>query len=181
MARSTDDLAALIRVPLAECPAIPIFLRTSALAEWLAANGVDVKPDHAGRPSIDLPTAYRLQAEAEAGIKAEDARRRAAADKLAAQVDKAQQHRQDTYVKAYLAALPATSGSTHGLTEARQKAWRAVRAAERNLSPEVAQRLGPVSLDGLPGAPSFHMLGGTLLPPEDEPMEFRLNPTEGNR
>lgn len=181
MARSSDDPAALVRVPVAECPAVPIFLTNAGLAEWLAARGVEVKPDYAGRPSIDLPTAYRLQAEGEAGVKAEEARRRAAAAALGAQVDKAQQHRQDTYVKAYLAALPNTSGSTHGLTEARQKAWRAVRAAERNLSPEVAQRLGPVSLDGLPGAPSFHMLGGTLLPPEDEPLEFRLNPTEGNR
>lgn len=173
MARNTDDLAAqlaaLIRVPLSDVPAIPIFFRFDALEKWLHDQGVEVKPDHADRPSIDLATAYRLQAESVAGYEAEEARRQAAAEKLADQVDKAQRRRQEVYTKAYLAALPAAGMSTMGLTEARQRAWVAALSAEKNLPPEVAQRLGPVSLDGLPGAPASHMAGGTLLPDENVP------------
>lgn len=172
MARSNDDPAALIRVPLSDCPAIPIFHRYDALAAWLDARGVEVKPDHADRPSIDLATAYRLQAESVAEYEAEEARRQAAAEKLAAQVDKAQRRRQEVYSKAYLAALPAAGMSTMGLTTARQKAWLAVRAAEKHLPPEVAQRLGMVSPDGLPGAPDFHMMSGTLLPDDDDVQGF---------
>lgn len=167
MARNTDDLAALIRVPLSDCPAVPIFLRYDALQEWLDEHRVEVKPDHADRPSIDLATAYRLHAESVAEYEAEEARRRAAAEKLAADVDKAQRRRQEVYSRAYLAALPGAGMSTMGLTKARQDAWLAVRAAEKNLPQEVAQRLGPVSLDGLPGAPGFHMMSGTMLPDDD--------------
>lgn len=172
MARTTTDPATLIRVPIADCPYIPIYLG-SGLHEWFKANRVEVQPDYADRPSIDLPTAYRLKAEAEAFSEAEGKRRQAAAEKLTEDVDNAQRRRQEVYSKTYLANLPAGTGgntlaSTIALTEARQAAWIAVRAAEKHLPPEVAQQLGPVSLDGLPGNPGFHMMNITLLPPEQD-------------
>ena len=167
MAR-TNDPAALARVPLSDVPAVPIFSRNGQVFEWLKARGVEVKPDHADRPSITLADAYRLQAESVAENEAEQARRQAAAENMSAQIDKAQQRRQELYAKTYLANLPAGIASTMALTEARQAAWVAVRSAEKHLPPEVAQRLGPVSLDGLPGNPGFHMMNITMLPAQGE-------------
>lgn len=168
MARNVEGLAALVRVPLADCPYIPIYLNNAALGDWLTAHGVEVKPDHAGRPSIDLATAYRLQAESVAQAEAEQAQRQAAAERLTEEVDKAQRKRQELYEKTYLANLPpnGAAASTIALGEARQAAWKAIQKAERWLDPAVAQRLGPVSLDGLPGHPGFHMMNITILPPD---------------
>ncbi len=168
MAQTGEASAELVRVPLSDCPAVPIFLTNSAMEDWLAAHGVKVKPDHAGRPSIDLVTAYRLQAEAVAQAEAEQAQRQAAAERLTEEVDKAQRKRQELYEKTYLANLPpnGAAASTIALGEARQAAWKAIQKAERWLDPAVAQRLGPVSLDGLPGHPGFHMMNITILPPD---------------
>jgi hypothetical protein len=45
--------------------AMPLFVDGEQLADWCAAHGVEIRADHLGRPSVDVPTAYRLRAEAD--------------------------------------------------------------------------------------------------------------------
>jgi hypothetical protein len=45
--------------------AMPRFTYGPDLAAWSEAHEVEILPDHLGRPSVDLPTAYRLRAEAD--------------------------------------------------------------------------------------------------------------------
>jgi hypothetical protein len=66
--------------------AIPLFVDGDQLAEWCRAHEVEILADHLGRPSVDVPTAYRLRAEAdeqsERAIRATQEARAAHAAKL---------------------------------------------------------------------------------------------------
>ncbi|CAL8980362.1 hypothetical protein PROP_03140 [Propionicimonas sp. T2.31MG-18] len=167
MARTPSiNLAELVRVPLADVPGIPHFILNSALNDWLRAKRVVVKPDHAGRPSVDLPTAYRIQEEMEAETAAEEARRQAQAEKLADAVAEAQRRRQEVYTAAYLACGLNHSAGFAQVIDARKAAWKAVAKAEAGMPAEVARQLGAVSIDGLPGAQNFPMMNLTLVDPE---------------
>lgn len=167
MARTPSiNLAELVRVPLADVPCFPHFLRFDLQQDWIRSKRVEIKPDWAGRPSIDLPTAYRLQAENEADMAADEARRRAEAEKLDAAVTNAQERRQKIYTEAYLANLPGGTLSDGRMNEVRKQAWLAVYKAEKGLAPEIAMRLGGVSQNGLPGA--VEGMSMTTYIPQDE-------------
>ena len=64
MTRQTSS-SCMCRIPVDEA-AIPGFSTGDELAEWCRAHGVTIEPDHLGRPSVDVPTAYRLRAESDA-------------------------------------------------------------------------------------------------------------------
>jgi len=65
MTRQTSTSpACLCRIPVDEV-AIPTFATGVELADWAEAHGVSIEPDHLGRPSVDVPTAYRLRHESD--------------------------------------------------------------------------------------------------------------------
>jgi hypothetical protein len=45
--------------------AMPMFVSGPDFTEWCEAHQVEILPDHLGRPSVDVATAYRLRAEAD--------------------------------------------------------------------------------------------------------------------
>lgn len=49
------------RVPLADIPVIPLFVTGESREIWLKEHNVTVELDWAGRPSVDLETAWRLK------------------------------------------------------------------------------------------------------------------------
>jgi hypothetical protein len=44
---------------------MPVFIAGPDFSAWCAAHQVSIEPDHLGRPSVDVPTAYRPRAEAD--------------------------------------------------------------------------------------------------------------------
>ena len=66
------------RIPVDDV-AMPVFLTGPDFTAWCEAHQVSIEPDHLGRPSVDVPTAYRLWAEADeqaerSNLAAQDAR-----------------------------------------------------------------------------------------------------------
>lgn len=75
----------------------------AALNAWCVEHDVEVLPDYAGRPSVDLPTAYRLHAEAaEASRVSQEAfaeRKAREAEAAAAEMQRRREIWQTTYDK----------------------------------------------------------------------------------
>jgi hypothetical protein len=131
----------MCRVPITDA-AVPTFSTEAEFTTWTRANRVEVAPDHIGRSSIDLPTAYRLHADASARA---EAHARAEAERIArdkAELAAAQDLRQSTY----MAALAKARSSRKNHHEASQKAWDAVAKVESNTPDRIRHRLAGVSV-----------------------------------
>lgn len=68
-----------MRVPLTEVLGVPGFLYgTTSFEEWCRVERVDVQEDWNGRPSVDLPTAWRIKEKYDAMLaKSTESNRRA--------------------------------------------------------------------------------------------------------
>jgi hypothetical protein len=131
----------MCRVPLTDA-AVPTFRTAAEFATWAKANRVEVLPDHMGRPSLDLPTAYRLHGEASARAEVEN---RAETERVArdkAELAAAQERRQATY----LAALAKARSSRKNHHEASAIAGEAVAKAEKDTPDRIRHRLAGVSV-----------------------------------
>ena len=116
---------------------MPTFNTAAELTTWARANRVEVAPDHMGRPSIDLPTAYRLHAEDSARA---EAHARAEAERIArdrAELDAAQDRRQSTYMAAFAKARSSRKSDR----EASELGWEAVWKVEKNTPDHIRHRL----------------------------------------
>jgi hypothetical protein len=146
MARNTNS-GCLCRVPLGEAD-VPVFGTAAELNRWAAARGIEILPDHRGRPSVSMADAYALHAEAEVASRARREADEARAVAERAELVAAQENRQAVHTATYKAAVRRGKGTQ----EASQLAWEAVHKAERGLSQQVRDRLGQVRVPAVYGA-----------------------------
>jgi hypothetical protein len=135
----TTKTTCMCRIPVHEA-AIPVFASGFELAEWAKAHKVSVEPDHLGRPSVDVETAYRLRDEADEAAERHEKQRRADAERLSRVLAAAQENRQAAYAKAYVAA--AKAGKSPALAGAAGR--EAIAAAEADLDVSIRNQLGAV-------------------------------------
>lgn len=126
-----------MHVPLSEVRGVPTFLSWENLQRWLADHKVDVQEDWGGRPSVDLPTAWRLKAEADADaarIEAEQRKRQEHDAAVQAATQELKKIREDTFAEA-----SNRIGTT--FLEADSQAWAAVAEAVKKLPKDVASQV----------------------------------------
>lgn len=138
--RSTNNGGGcLCRVPIAEA-AVPVATSRVELDAWAAANEVEILPDHMGRPSIDLPTAYRLFEQQQATVAAHRAAEEAKAVRERTALEDAQRARQKTHEQHYIRNMNKGLGSS----KSSLLAWEAVHASEEGLPQSIKDKLGQV-------------------------------------
>jgi hypothetical protein len=133
---------------------------------WADEHGVEILPDHLNRPSVDVETAYRLRAEADAVAERHLTAEREAAAAHAAAVAELR----DRLAEAFVAAAGGSSSvSTAGVVSLRQRNAADVAAgleAARDVwaaaPPEVAVEVWSVAVEEGDTLTSYDL--GTVLP-----------------
>ncbi|NYI78740.1 hypothetical protein [Nocardioides panzhihuensis] len=139
MARTTNT-GCRCRVPLSDAP-VPTMLSQGLMVQWCEERGVALELDHMNRLSISLDDAYRLRAEANKRAE-ENARIEAErAERLRRDIAKAQERRQEVYLKAFL-----KYERTEGRIDALGLAQKELDKAEASLDPSVRAQLQPARI-----------------------------------